>query len=69
MMLEIIDKDVVLITTWLNNLLRLFTGFNPLFRNVVKWPDILQESCSICYKIFNVCLTILRHCEVRGLRS
>ena len=39
---------------------------NPLLRNVVKWLDKLQKSCSICCKIFKVCLTILRHCEVKG---
>ena len=39
---------------------------NPLLCNVVKWSDILQKSCSICCKIFKVCLAILRHCEVKG---
>ena len=41
---------------------------NPLLCNVVNWSDTLQKSCSICCKIFKVCLTILRHCEVKGLR-
>ena len=36
---------------------------NPLLRNVVKWSDTMV---SICCKIFKVCLTILRHCEVKG---
>ena len=39
---------------------------NPLLGNVVKWSDTLLKSCSICCKIFKVCLTILRHCEVKG---
>ena len=33
-------------------------------RNVVKWSDTLSKSCSKCYKIFKVCLIILRHCKV-----
>ena len=40
--------------------------FNPLLRNVVKWPDTLLKSCSKCCKIFKVCLTILRNGEVKG---
>ena len=39
---------------------------NPLLRNVVKWSDTLSKSCSKCCKIFKVCLTILRHCEVNS---
>ena len=27
--------------------------------NVPEWSDTLQKSCSKCYKIFKVCLTIL----------
>ena len=27
--------------------------------NVSKWLDTLQKSCSICCKVFKVCLTIL----------
>ena len=41
------------------------TLINPLLRNVVQWSDTLLKSCSICCKIFEVCLTILRHCEVK----
>ena len=41
-------------------------NFNPLLRNVVKWSDTLLKCCSICCKIFKVCLTILRYCEVKG---
>ena len=40
--------------------------FNPLLRNVVKWSDTILKSCSKCCKIFKVCLTILRHYEVKG---
>ena len=38
----------------------------PLLRNVVKWLDTLEKSCSKWCKIFKVCLTILRHCKVKG---
>ena len=34
---------------------------NPLIHNVRKWSDTLQKSCSICCKIFKVCLTIFEH--------
>ena len=40
--------------------------FNPLMHNVLKWSDTLQKSCSICCKIFKVCLTILRRYALRG---
>ena len=39
---------------------------NPLLLNVVKWSDTFLKSCSICCKIFKMCLTILQHCEVKG---
>ena len=39
-------------------------NINPLLLNVVKWSGTLSKSCSICCKIFKVCMTILRHCEV-----
>ena len=39
---------------------------NHLLRNVLKWSDTLKKSCSKCCKILKVCLTILRHCEVKG---
>ena len=39
---------------------------NPLLRNVVKLSDTLQKCCSKCCKIFKVCLTILRHCKIKG---
>ena len=39
---------------------------NLLLRIVVKWSDTLSKSCSICCRIFKVCLTILRYCEVKG---
>ena len=42
------------------------SNINPLLRSIVKWSDTLQKSYSICCKIFKVCLTILRHCEVKG---
>ena len=29
--------------------------------NGPKWSDTLSKSCSICCKIFKVCLTILGH--------
>ena len=40
--------------------------FNPLLRDVVKWSETLLKFCSICRKIFKVCVTILRHWEVKG---
>ena len=39
---------------------------NPLMHNVPKWPDTLQKSCSKCFKIFKVCLTILEHYALKG---
>ena len=41
--------------------------FNPLMHNVPKWSDRLLKSCSICCKIFKVCLTILGHYALKGL--
>ena len=34
---------------------------NPLLHSVPKWSDTLLRSCSICCKIFKVCLAILGH--------
>ena len=33
--------------------------------NVTKWSDTLWKSCSICCKIFKMCLIILRHYALR----
>ena len=49
--------------------MKILRYINPLLRNVVKWSDILQKSCSIRCKIFKVCLTILQYCEVTGQRG
>ena len=35
--------------------------------NIPEWLDTLEKSCSICYKIFNVCLTILEGHALEGL--
>ena len=40
--------------------------FKPLLRSAVKWSDTLQKSCCKCCKISKVCLTTLRHCEIKG---
>ena len=40
--------------------------FNPLMHNIPKWSDTLQKSCSICRKIFKVCLTNLGHYTLKG---
>ena len=34
-------------------------NLNILMHNVPKWSDTLLKSCTICCKIFKVCLTIL----------
>ena len=39
---------------------------NPLLRNIVKRSGTLYKSCSKYWKIFKVCLIILRHFEVKG---
>ena len=39
---------------------------NPLMHNISKWSDTLQKSCSICCKIFKVCLIILGHHALNG---
>ena len=61
---------LILITMSIKHLIILFIiidlEFNPLLRNVVKWSATHLKSCSKCLKIFKVCLTILRHCEVKG---
>ena len=36
-----------------------FSNFNPLMHNAPNWSDTLWKFCSICCKIFKVCLTIL----------
>ena len=42
------------------------TKINPLIHNVPKWSDTHLKSCSICCKIFKVCLTILGHYALKG---
>ena len=37
-----------------------------LMHNLPKWPDTLQKSCSMCRKIFIVCLTISEHHPLKG---
>ena len=39
---------------------------DPLMHNVSKWSNTLQKSCSICCKIFKVCLTILEQYALKG---
>ena len=39
---------------------------NPLMHNVPKWSNTLYNSCSICCKIFEVCLTILELFACKG---
>ena len=40
--------------------------FNPFMHNVPKWSDALLKSCSICCKIFKMCLTILGQYALKG---
>ena len=37
--------------------------------NIPEWSDTLEKSCSICCKIFNVCLTILEGHALKGSPS
>ena len=42
-------------------------NINPLLRNVVKWSNKLLKNLAVnALMIFKVCLTILRHYEVKG---
>ena len=41
-------------------------SFNPLMHNAPKCSDTLKKSCSICYKISKVGLTILRRYALMG---
>ena len=43
--------------------------FSPLMHNVPKWSDTLSRSCSICCKIFKVCLTILGYYALKGQKG
>ena len=40
---------------------------NSLMHSVPEWSDILSKSCSICCKIFNVCLIIFGTLCIKGL--
>ena len=59
---------------WFNNKFYILLGkksdlFNPLMHNAPKWSDTLKKSCSICCKIFKVCLTILGRYALKAHRQ
>ena len=39
---------------------------HPLIHNVPEWADTFQKSCSICCKVFKVCLAILGRYALKG---
>ena len=40
---------------------------NLLMRNIPKWSDTIQKSCSNSFKIFKMCLTILKYYAFKRL--
>ena len=42
--------------------------YENLMHNIPKWADTFKKSCSICCKVFKVCVTIFRCNELKGLK-